>query len=121
MTKSIEYEDDRVKASLVISEATIRHGLKRSILISRASSLAEDETLVAIEELAYANSLAVTMGTIVFKDDKEDDVTKDASDLDLESFLDLPDSLGDQWLRTVYEVNPSWRLGARSGEAESDE
>jgi hypothetical protein len=132
--RQLEFSGGGVVADLTISEASIGQTIRKGVLAIRANSTNPNSTEASVEEFTYMNCLAVAKGEITYVEvapekfrpegyDLEDPepVTVSVHDLEIGDFLALPGGLGNEWVRLVYALNPSWRAGSTRPETELGE
>jgi hypothetical protein len=121
-TEKIEFSGSGITASLIIHEATVRHSIRRGTMAIRAQSDNPDVASANMENFTFMACMAVASGTITYDDPPhhlrsdeyvEGPLVVDVGALTSHDFLELPGSLGDEWIQKTYRLNPDWRLGAK--------
>lgn len=99
-TKEIQFEQDGFKASVVVAEANVLRGTKRTRLrIDGSNSEEKDRDRQIVRLFIYPDLLAAAV-TI--------DINGAEGDPPFDDFLNLPELLVAQWEDAVYALNPHW-------------
>ena len=115
-TRTFEFNSGDEKVALVISRASRRMGMARSILIYEAIQANRDEkdqVLAVTRRTDYPDCIACTV-----------EATGIPWPITVEQFLELPDDLVEFWGQAVYEMNPHWSplyQGEKGPEAQKKE
>ena len=117
-TKVIEYEDENMTAHIVVSEATVLIGMKRTRIRLEAEPEKEEDPdkrllrLFTYPDLAAAATEIMLTPAAATDGEKPDEVFISPSPpLDFETFLALPEQLVSAWEQAVYALNPHWLPG----------
>lgn len=105
-TRELTYEGGGLEVHLVIGAATVLAGMKRALLQGRvAAYLDEHEPEEGIE--ATARNL---LARFLYPDLLASLVQAEGldADMDVETFLALPEQLTDAWQNLAYELNLHW-------------
>jgi len=103
------YQDERISANLVVHAATIRIGLRRTMLSLGADHETDPERRL-LRMYSYADAGSCTTGTITI------DGQETAWPPEFDVYLGLPDRLGAGLEAIVYRMNPHWLPGHDDGE-----
>lgn len=114
-TEEFVYEDDYLDVTVVVSEATVLHGIKRTRLrLEGRESEGDDPDRRLLALFTYPDLLAATESV-------EGELHRDGGEpfpwpLGFETFLRLPDRFISEWEKAVYRLNPHWIAGAGDGD-----
>lgn len=115
MTKEVIFE----KYKVTVRRATVRDGLERGSLISRAvEKPQEDEIAQTAAVVLYPSAVACSDFELV---DASEKVDREGKYITLDYFLSLPEDFMNRWLEAVYALNPHWSPGGYETEKELDE
>lgn len=117
-TRELTYEGGGLAVKLVVGAATVLAGMKRALLQGRVTAYLDEHTPEEGID-ATARSLLVRF---LYPDLLASLVHAAGLDveMDVETFLALPEQLTDTWQNLVYELNPHWYPFQRSDEAEAE-
>jgi hypothetical protein len=105
-TLPIAYQDERCQAEIIVAEANMLAGMRRTVLALEGQEAGETDTGRKVLRLfTYPALIAAAQSATLVLDGET--VTWP---VDFETFLSLPESLGSQWEKAVYELNPHWLL-----------
>ena len=119
-TREIVYEDETSVVHLVVRAATALDGMQRALLQGRAAAyiaaLDDEDTgeIAGTARRLLANFLYPDLLAVVTGADGLD------VEMDVATFLDLPEGLTDAWQNAVYELNPHWYPFRREDEDETE-
>lgn len=109
--RMLEITVDNTSLKVVVERATVLIGMRRARLKVEAEKEKDIDRLL-LRTYTYADIAACTKGTL----------TIDGRDQpwppDFETFLNLPDELGNQLEEAVYAANPHWLPEEKGPEAE---
>jgi len=116
VNRELTYQDDQHDVVLVIEEATALSAMKRAIYQGRAQAHIEAlEARVSEEGASFAGgTVGIQAQNIVAGVLYPDCLAAVAEaqgldpDMDVPTFLSLPQGLTDAWQNLVYELNPHW-------------
>lgn len=125
-TREVVWENDRVIVTLVVKEASTYVGIRRARLMSDVQNLAswKDEKMSieerVVRQITYtACAAALVSANVAPKDGITlDDSEKITTEISVEEFLNLPESLVVRWNDAVLAVNPHWQ-SSKSDEGDS--
>ncbi len=102
-SKTFKLDLDGNEIEIVVSRATTRMGIRRSLMIYAAMD-AHDKAGKDEDEVAYILSYR-TLPDLVAG-------TESVKGLDfppkMEDLLDLPEDFVSEWMQAIYELNPQW-------------
>lgn len=103
-TQTIEFDNGAVKARIVVSEASVLQGVKRTRLKYEAGDIDKitDPDLKLVRLLIYPELLAAARSIEI------DGVLGDPS---FDDFCQLPEPLAKQWEDAAFTLNPHWLPG----------
>ena len=116
MAKEIVYREGDYDVTIVVREARAIDGYRRQVLLSEAVNLPTDDkasvssldvALTVFRIWCYPALVAAT-ATIKNSADAKIKIEENPDKLDLQTLLELPDSLVRRWEDTVWELNPHW-------------
>ncbi|MBN1261088.1 MAG: hypothetical protein JXB35_10445 [Anaerolineae bacterium] len=123
-TRVVEYQDSKLKVRLVVQEANALIGMRRALLRGGAEGYLKIQEAQIEGERPKSVKLAALrlVARMQYPDLLAATVEAEGVDpeMEIESFLDLPDRLVIAWENAVYELNPHW-LGLEPGEAQGNE
>lgn len=111
---TVQYEDDRTRAEIIVARANVIRGLLRSQLVDEGLRTDDDNALVHIARWTQYPAIVAgtTGGKIEFLDDDGKPVKVIRADqITFDEFLEqVPEPLMILWLDGVFESNPHWLL-----------
>ncbi len=113
-THELTYEGNELTVRLVLGKATVLVGMKRALLQGRANAYLD--TLPKTNDVAGLDAAArQLLVRLLYPDLLACVVSAEGvdADMDVETFLALPEQLTDAWQNLVYELNPHWYPFAR--------
>lgn len=113
-TRELTYAGGGLKVRLELGQATVLAGMKRALLQGRANAYLD--TLDATDAAAALDVAAQhLLVRLLYPDLLACVVSAEGLDaeMDVETFLALPEPLTDAWQNLAYELNPHWYPFAR--------
>jgi len=119
--KSFQLDLDGKIIEIVVSRATTRMGIRRSLMIYAAmdahdkagkAGTEEDEVAYVLSYRTLPDLVAGTVTVTTLPDGPAVEGTELVNainyPLKVEELLDLPEEFVSQWLAAIYELNPQW-------------
>ena len=98
-TETIDYEKDDFKAHIVVSEATVLIGARRTVLRNTRARKDERTEEYIVRALIYPDLASPVL---------ECEINGKTGAPTFEEFLRLPEPFSIQWEDAVYRLNPHW-------------
>ncbi len=109
--KTLEFDLDDQPVTITVSRSTARTGVLRYQLMTagnEANQTETDEALKPLRFITYPDCIAGTATATGFT----------AWPISFEEFSGLPETLVDDWVNAVYEINPHWRAAYQQANEE---
>ncbi len=109
----LSMEVEGVPVDLILRRATIADDMRRGMLAARAMQTPHaDPAEQTVAVVIYPRCLGcVLSGTVN---------GQPAAELSIDDFIGLPFEIGEAWLSSALDLNPSWRLTVPSAEEQTD-
>lgn len=104
-TKLIEFTSGSLKAVITVREARLLEGMERGRLIGRAfEQPRQNELEQTVQVVIWPNLAAGTQAARLMDGPENTELAWP----NFETLLELPETLVQQWLEAVFELNPRW-------------
>lgn len=124
--KIVTYQSDELNVTLVISEATVRMNLLRTLLLEESSPLPKedatetDQVIPPLLGRQMDSILRVFLYPALISSVKSQ-MGFDHWPISYQEFCNLPDKLEVPWEEATFELNPHWQPDMEPSEQEKEE
>ena len=102
--KTMDFDNGELRATIIVREARLVDGMERGKLIGQAfENRRQNEMEQTVQVVIWPNLVAGTHQANIELDGQTQEWPK------FETLLELPETLVQQWLEAVFELNPHWQ------------
>lgn len=102
--KTMDFDNGELRATIIVREARLVDGMERGKLIGQAfENRRQNEMEQTVQVVIWPNLVAGTHQANIELDGQTQEWPK------FETLLELPETLVQQWLEAVFELNPRWQ------------